>query len=165
MPIGVSPGVNAHRSKVQLVFGLKDKRLATNFQDRGRLEGRSYDKQSQLRMRHSAIFCHLVLTMKILQSTVKIQGLWWGNRTAKVPFCSWWWVVTSGHNVDCNCVCINVRECAHACVCVYQEPGGVVEEAAEAATEAPLQEGRVFWWQLLRVVIHDDGDVALLLEA
>lgn len=52
------------------------------------------------------------------------------------------------------------------CVCVYQEAGGVVEEAAKAAAEAPLQEGRVLWWQLLRVVIYDGGgDVAGLLEA
>lgn len=27
----------------------------------------------------------------------------------------------------------------------YQEAGGVVEEAAEAAAEVSLQEGRVFW--------------------
>lgn len=70
-----SPGVNAHRCKVQLVFGLEEKCLAPDFQDRGRLEGCSYDKESQLRMCHSAILCHLILAVEILQSTVEVQGL------------------------------------------------------------------------------------------
>lgn len=61
-----SPGVDAHRCKVQFVFGLEDKCLATNFQDRGWLEGCGYDKQSQLRMHDSAIVCHFILSVKIL---------------------------------------------------------------------------------------------------
>lgn len=156
-----SPGVDAHGCKVQLVFGLEDKRLAPNFQDGGRLEGRSYDKQSQLRMHYSAILCHLVLPVKILQSTVEVQGLRCGNKTQpRSPFVRGGRPRLLGINHSSNCACINV--CEH--VCVYQKARGVVEEATEAAAEAPLQEGRVLWWQLLRVVVYD-SDVTLLLEA
>lgn len=34
----------------------------------------------------------------------------------------------------------------------HQEAGGVVQEAAEATHEAPLQEGRVLWGKLFGVV-------------
>lgn len=36
----------------------------------------------------------------------------------------------------------------------YQEAGGVVQQTAEAADEAPLQKGGVFRWKLVRVVAH-----------
>lgn len=39
-------------------------------------------------------------------------------------------------------------------VCVYQEAGRVVEQAAQAAAEVPLQEGRVLWRDDMRVVAH-----------
>lgn len=35
---------------------------------------------------------------------------------------------------------------------LYQEAGGVVEEAAETTAEVSLQGGRVFWRDVLRVV-------------
>lgn len=63
------------------MFGLEDKCLATNFQDGGWLEGCGYDKQSQLRMHDSAVVCHFILAVKILQSTMEVQGLRWGHQT------------------------------------------------------------------------------------
>lgn len=39
-------------------------------------------------------------------------------------------------------------------VCVYQEARRVVEQAAQAAAEVPLQEGRVLWRDGILVVAH-----------
>lgn len=43
----------------------------------------------------------------------------------------------------------------------YQEAGGAVQQAAEAADEASLQEGGVFRWKLLGVEAHQAGRVRL----
>lgn len=37
-------------------------------------------------------------------------------------------------------------------VCTHQEAGGIIQEAAKTAHKAPLQEGGVFWGQLVRLV-------------
>lgn len=37
-------------------------------------------------------------------------------------------------------------------VCTHQEAGGIIQEATKAAHKAPLQEGEVFWRQLLWLV-------------
>lgn len=37
-------------------------------------------------------------------------------------------------------------------VCTHQEAGGIIQEAAKAAHKAPLQEGGVFWGQLIWLV-------------
>lgn len=36
--------------------------------------------------------------------------------------------------------------------CTHQEAGGIIQEAAEAAHEAPFQKGGVFWGQLIHLV-------------
>lgn len=67
-----SPGVDAQRREVQLVFGLEEESLAADFQYGGRLEGRGYDEQGQLGVSDGAVLGLLALPVEILQSSLEV---------------------------------------------------------------------------------------------
>lgn len=69
------PGVDAHGSEVQLVFGLEDERLGADLQDGRRLHLRGDAEQSELRGNQRPVLRQPVLTVEELQAAAEVQGL------------------------------------------------------------------------------------------
>lgn len=69
------PGVDAHGSEVQFVFGLEDERLGADLQDGWRLHRRGDGEQSGLRRNQRPVFRQPVLAVDELQAAVEVQSL------------------------------------------------------------------------------------------
>lgn len=70
-----APAVDARGREVQLVFGLKEEHFGSDLHDGRRLDGHGDGEQSQLRSGTAAAFHLEVLTVEILQPSLKLQSL------------------------------------------------------------------------------------------